>query len=151
MDTSGFYRKEGIQIIFADDMVAGGGYTLLRSEKDLYVYPIDGWIWFDSQEEAEAFFSIEGNDQADVISYMTQMVQKHLDDTAKTRGYDNIMSLCTYITDPDQQFAFEGQAGVNWRSSVWRTCYNIMGAVQQGLRPIPTIEQLLSELPDIEW
>ena len=46
MDTSGFYKLEDDNWIFAPNFVYGPGVELLREKKDEYDYPVDGWYWF---------------------------------------------------------------------------------------------------------
>jgi hypothetical protein len=81
----------------------------------------------------------------------TLAVQAMLDAEAQTRNYDGIMSLCTYATSTNVTFVAEGQAGVNWRDAVWATCYQILSDVEAGNRNVPTIDELLAELPTISW
>ncbi len=50
--TQGFYKKIDDQIMHAPNYVESLGFVLVKEEKDNYEYPIDGWIWFDSEEEA---------------------------------------------------------------------------------------------------
>lgn len=86
-----------------------------------------------------------------VQAAVVQAVQAHLDATARTRNYDGILSLCTYATSSVAQFAAEGQAGVFWRDSVWSYCYGVLGAVKAGTRSVPTVDELLAELPAMSW
>lgn len=78
-------------------------------------------------------------------------VQLHMDITAQTRNYDNIHTLSSYADSLDIVFAAEGLAGRRWRDEVWITCRQILNDVQQGLRPMPTVSEVLAELPVIEW
>lgn len=78
-------------------------------------------------------------------------VQQHLDAEAKTHGYDNILSLCTYATSTDPTYAAEGQAGINWRDAVWQACFTLLADVTANTRPMPTDESFLEEFPVMEW
>lgn len=86
--------------------------------------------------------------QNDIVSN----TQKRLDDFARTRNYDGILSLCTYATSTTPKFQQEGQYGVNARDTTWATLYQILAEVEAGTRPMPTgyadIEPLL---PALEW
>jgi len=78
-------------------------------------------------------------------------VQDLLDRTAHERNYDNIFTLCSYATSTDPTFAAEGQAGMAWRDLVWTTCRAIMEDVIAGMRPLPTVAEVLAELPTFVW
>jgi hypothetical protein len=85
------------------------------------------------------------------IKDYTDATQIHLDATARAHNYDGILSACTYASSSVPKFAAEGQACVLWRDSVWATCYAILGEVQSGQRPAPTIPELLGLLPAMNW
>ena len=74
-----------------------------------------------------------------------------MDKTVQTRGYDNIHTACTYANSTDETFKAEGTACVVWRDAVWRKCYDILAEVQAGARAVPSAEELISELPKLEW
>lgn len=59
METQGFYKKENDNLIYAQNLVLNSEYQLFKELKDEYNYPIDGWYWFDSEDDAYVFFSIE--------------------------------------------------------------------------------------------
>ena len=56
MNTSGFYNKDAL--LRAGKFVYGPGFELLADHKDEYTYPVNGWIWFDSAEEASATLEV---------------------------------------------------------------------------------------------
>jgi hypothetical protein len=58
MNTSGFYKYQDDQLLYAPNYVEGQGYVLISEYKDQHEYPIDGWYWFESEEEANQFFNI---------------------------------------------------------------------------------------------
>ena len=87
--------------------------------------------------------------QAEIIAGYAAKVQAHLDATAKQRNYDNIFTLCGYVTDPNPKFQKEAQSAVAWRSAVWTKCYAILAEVQAGTREMPN--DIISELPVMTW
>lgn len=91
------------------------------------------------------------SEQTRILTQLTEAIQEFLDTKVRERNYDGILSLCTYAASTIEKFRLEGQAGVNWRDSCWATAYHIMDEVLTGQRPIPTVEELLSELPKLVW
>ena len=78
-------------------------------------------------------------------------IQIRLDDKARERNYDSILSACTYVTSTVPKFQAEGQACVEWRDAVWAQSYALMAQVQGGEIAQPTIPELLAMLPTMEW
>lgn len=78
--------------------------------------------------------------------------QQRLDTFAKSRGYDGILSLCTYATSSYPKFQAEGQYGVTARDGTWSKLYEILLAVQDGTRPVPSgYAEIEPELPALVW
>ena len=78
--------------------------------------------------------------------------QQRLDDFARTRGYDGIMSACTYAASTNAKFAAEGQYCVEARDATWATLYQIMDDVLAGTRAMPSsYADIEPELPVLEW
>lgn len=50
--TQGFYKKQNEELLYAPNIVEGSGYVLLEQDKDSYTYPVDGWSWFASEQDA---------------------------------------------------------------------------------------------------
>lgn len=78
--------------------------------------------------------------------------QKRLDDFAKTRNYDGILSAASYAVSSHPPFADEGRYCADARDATWGALYTIMSEVQAGTRPMPSgyaeVEPLL---PVLEW
>ena len=53
-DTSGFYKLEDDNWLYAPNFVYGPNYTLLRENKDSYTYPVEGWEWYDESPIEES-------------------------------------------------------------------------------------------------
>lgn len=89
-------------------------------------------------------------------------VQNHLDAMARSRGYDGILSLCSYASDTvfkdpiAERFRQEGNAGFNWRSACWSALYELQEQIKNGTKDAPVdidgaISQAISVLPSILW
>lgn len=85
------------------------------------------------------------------IAAFTNAIQAHLDGFAQTRNYDGIMSAATYAASTVPKFRAEGQYAVAGRDAVWATAYAVLDEVLAGGRPMPTIEEVIAELPPLEW
>lgn len=89
--------------------------------------------------------------QAITQKQLTDAVQAHMDKTAQTKGYDNLLTAVTYADEPAiPKFQTEGIAFRAWRSAVWDYCYAQLAAVLGGERQVPTAEELIAELPVLE-
>lgn len=56
--TSGFYKNDDGMLLHGPNYVLGGSFSLYKEQKDEYAYPISGWYWFSSEEEAREFFNL---------------------------------------------------------------------------------------------
>lgn len=61
--SEGFYKEHGGFLVYGPNFVFNENYTLLKEDKNeliaLDVFPIDGWYWFDSKEEAVAALGVD--------------------------------------------------------------------------------------------
>lgn len=88
----------------------------------------------------------------EIIARMTKQIQQRLDNFARTRNYDGILSACTYATSTLPKFQSEGQYCVQKRDETWAAGYTLMEEVLAGQRPIPaSIADIESELPGLSW
>jgi hypothetical protein len=86
--------------------------------------------------------------QAEIV----EATQKRLDDFARTRNYDGILSACTYASSSVPKFAAEGQYCVDARDNTWATLYTILAEVQAGTRPVPGgFADIEPDLPVLVW
>lgn len=46
------------QLFYAKGFVASAEFELNREDKDKYTYPVYGWYYFESEDEAYAFFNL---------------------------------------------------------------------------------------------
>jgi len=77
-------------------------------------------------------------------------VQRLLDSTAIAKGYDSILSMCTYANSTNASWAAEGQAAVNWRDACWNESLVQMGNyLATGNKP--SMEDFLAAMPTPVW
>jgi len=70
-----------------------------------------------------------------------------LNDRAGAWGYASMARAATYAASTVPKFAAEAAALIAHRDAVWLAAYDILEAVENDERPIPTLEAYLAELP----
>jgi hypothetical protein len=86
--------------------------------------------------------------QADVIA----ATQARLDNFARERGYDGILSACSYAASTNSTFAEEGMRCVELRDETWAMLYQMLAEVQANSRPVPSsFAEIEPDLPDLIW
>lgn len=74
-----------------------------------------------------------------------------LDAFAQERGYDDIKSACDYAGCSIAKYDTEGTYCKNLRAETWNAFYTIVNDVKTSVRAIPSLEELLLELPTPQW
>lgn len=106
------------------------------------IYPLD----------AETVAANQVAEAQRVRSEIMDGVQRYLDDFARTKTYDSILSACTYATSTVPRFASEGQYCVQSRDACWDAVAIIEAEVMAGTRPVPAgFEDIRAELPTLIW
>lgn len=86
---------------------------------------------------------------SNLVSLFKSRIQALLDEKAQAKGYDSIVSACSYA-GYENPFRAEGEAFGVWRANVWAYGYEQLALIQTGARAIPTVEEFLAELPTME-
>lgn len=97
-------------------------------------------------------FKTQQEYEQELIENIVGETQRRLDNFARTRNYDGILSACTYATSTIQKFQIEGQYCVDARDATWAALYQILADVQANLRPPPTsFADIEADLPALVW
>jgi hypothetical protein len=80
---------------------------------------------------------------------LLQAVEKRLNDAARAKGYDSILSAATRAGYPGP-FHQEGVAFATWMDATYAACYELLAQVQAGEIPEPNEAELLAKLPALE-
>ena len=86
----------------------------------------------------------------EIQAEFTGKIQGRLDDFARTRGYGDILSACTYATSAIDKFRFEGQRCVDIRDQTWAKGYELVDEALSTVN-IPTWEEIEAQLPELTW
>lgn len=155
-DTNGF---AGDFILFTEEDELPGNWTVTPLPSPVYTPKFKGvrdhstGEWTGVWEDVGVPTSAELKEQAfeNAKLYLTAEVQKYLDTLARSRGYDSMLSLCTYYGSTNASFAAEGVAGCTLRDRSWEVLYGIFSEVSVGHRTMPSVQEVLDELPAPEW
>lgn len=113
-----------------------------------YQQAVDAWTVADN----EATQAVEETNEPDVRQQIINATQQRLNDFAKTRGYFDILTACSYTSSTDTAYKAEGDRCVSLRDQTWDALYAIFGDVDNGTRPELTgYSDIENELPALTW
>ena len=121
-----------------------------KIEESTPVYQGEKWVqtWIEVRKSSE---DLQQEINELKIEYIRR-TQERLDNFAAQRGYDNILSACTYATSSIEKFRMEGSRCVNLRDLTWTKFYEIMTQVHSKEISIPAnYEQFSQLLPELLW
>ena len=107
---------------------------------DKATFDKEKWEWLEYQPTPE-----------EIEKQFSDALQKYMDDFAKTRKYEDIGSACSYAVSQTPQLKMEGMYCVVQRDAIWIKSYEILTDVLAGKRPMPTREEVMAEMPVLEW
>ena len=144
-----------------------GGWVMIGADwteqqiKDAVVYfaPLAKWEAAKSPV-IDSLIGVEGSGvvlppeppPVDIQKLVVDSTQARLDDFAKTKNYDGILSACTYATSSVPTFKADADYCVAQRDATWAALYALMADVQAGTKPMPTsFADVESLLPTLAW
>lgn len=78
-------------------------------------------------------------------------IQRHIDATARQRGYDSGVTCASYVGSTNATWAAEAAALIAGRDAFWAHAYTVLARVEAGERAQPTVAEFIAELPAIGW
>ena len=82
---------------------------------------------------------------------ISDAILKKMDEFAATRNYGSMLSAASYANSTVPKFKQEADYIIGWRDQVWTLAYQILAEAQAGTRPVPTVQEVLDELPVPQW
>jgi len=92
----------------------------------------------------------QASEQQRIIAELTKALEAHYDLVAQAKKYDNRLT-CALRAGYAGPFKAEGTTFAIWMDTCNAYAYQVMGDVLNGLRSIPTAEELIAELPAASW
>lgn len=89
----------------------------------------------------------------EIKKQLTRAVETYMNRKVRSeRDYDSVDTcIGRYSNSPNPKYKAEAQAVCNWVTACWDYCYAQLDAFETGERGIPSAEELLAELPELEW
>ena len=112
---------------------------------------INGWTY---RKELCPHKTEEDIQQEAVNQRITEIqvaVQNLLDSKAREKLYDDAFAICSYANSTDETFHLEANQFIAWRDQCWRKCFEIIGLFNNGDIPMPTVGEVLRQLPTLDW
>lgn len=103
--------------------------------------PDDGHVW-----DGEAWV-----ERVPTIDDYRAAIEEHVDIVAAERDYSGAVSIATYVSSTNSEWATEAQAFIAWRDAVWAYAFTELAKVMGGQRAQPTVADFIAELPVMEW
>lgn len=118
------------------------------------------YVFNDETEQWEAY--VEVVDPQKIIKQYEDAIQKHIDEVAQARGYDNGYTCASYFDDKNARYASDARIFKDWRSDVWVYVNQLLNQYSSqfegvsevpatSLGAFPTIQDIISALPTITW
>lgn len=132
-----YFKKNNNEIYAYDDEQVAQGLTegleeITEKETDKILHP--------PLTETEA--------KTKLIENFKKVVQSMLDTKAQEKGYDDIVSACSYA-GYENEFRAEGEAFGIWRAKCWRWGYDLLERYKDTLtKNIPSIDEMLKSMPE---
>ena len=108
-----FYKFENGSLL-SGELVTSPSFILVAEDKDTYTYPVQGWHWFDTEEEAQVLFT---NLDA------KQQLEYDLKQFAAEKDID-VEEIAILLNSSNAEWVAEAQHYVQLHDASWQAFYN---------------------------
>lgn len=111
-----------------------------------------GWTYLDGVFSPPEEVSPPAKTEEQVKAEILAQVQENLDNFAREKNYDGILSLASYKDSTNPTFAAQAVKGIYLRDTSWATLYSILAQVDAGEMPQPnSYTDIAHLLPVLTW
>lgn len=125
-----FFKKEETEILQAPNFVLGSDFELRVEEKDTYTYPVQGWYWFETLDEAiVAFSSLITSPVLSITSRQGKlaMLDYPTPNNPTVLLLDSVEQFIALIPDPLQK----RKAEIEYNGATWEVTSPFLQAIWQ--------------------
>ena len=94
---------------------------------------------------------IDGRTTDEILASYEDAIEARLDQFAQSRGYRHGDRLASYRGSSNATWAAEADRFIGLREATWTKFISISADVTAGKRAMPTLDDLLLELPELTW
>lgn len=109
---------------------------------------VDRFVATEDKTKAELEAEYMAKKTQELAKAMENAIENHINTTVKARGYNSQDSIAKYLVSGNPFYA-ECTAISLWIGSVWVYSHQVQADVLAGTRTMPTIEELIAELPEL--
>lgn len=147
------YLVDG-NVELVDDVPIKGWKVVDRFSDTAEYTELDGTVIpaMTKEEQEVKFYADKTEAEAKALkdAYTTAM-ENFMDAQANTKGYTSRYTASLRVNSTVAKFKAEGQAYMDWMDTCYNLGYTVLAEVVNGIRPMPTIEEFLAELPKLDW
>lgn len=147
------YLVDG-NVELVDDVPIKGWKVVDRFSDTAEYTELDGTVIpaMTKEEQKVKFYADKTEAEAKALkdAYTTAM-ENFMDAQANTKGYTSRYTASLRVNSTVAKFKAEGQAYMDWMDTCYNLGYTVLAEVVNGIRPMPTIEEFLAELPKLDW
>ncbi|MCW0458960.1 hypothetical protein NB717_000028 [Xanthomonas sacchari] len=89
--------------------------------------------------------------RADLVAETKDRIGAWLDEVARSRGYDSIVSCASYAASTNEQFKAEAAAAIAWRDAVYAKGYELLANTPEGVETPEAVLALLPQPGEFGW
>lgn len=141
-------RKATLQTILHESWTSAE-----REEFGIYsvvVSPPENHYWTGEIEGLIPVYRATEKSEDEIVADFIKHIEGYYDSVAQSLRYDNRLT-CALRAGYPGPFQAEGIAFATWMDECNSYGYQVIEDVKAGLRPMPTTEELISELPKSPW
>jgi len=87
----------------------------------------------------------------DISPILIEKTQSNLDAFAQQKGYDNILSVVSYINSSNTTYKNDANTAIHLRDETWTTLNEIINQIKANTIQVTSYSQIANSLPSLVW